>query len=125
MKALNYSMISALVLMAITFSFSTSCNKDKTPAPVPLECPDTIFFGAVVEPMIQQNCATSGCHSASSAAGGYNLVGHVNISANATIILNVIRHEVGFTAMPYFQPKLNDTIIQQFKCWMDQGKLNN
>ncbi len=125
MKALNYSMITAFVLVALTFSLSTSCNKDKTPLPVASDCPDTIFFSAVVEPMIQQNCSTSGCHSASSAAGGYNLVGHGNVSANASIILDVIKHEGPVAPMPLGQPKLNDTIIQQFKCWIDQGKLNN
>ena len=118
-------MLAALVLMAITFSISTSCNKDKTPLPVAAECPDTIFFGATVEPMIQQNCATSGCHNVFTAAGGYDLEGHANISANAIDILNVIKHEGTGTPMPYLLPKLNDTIIQQFKCWIDQGKLNN
>lgn len=127
MKALNYSLISALVLVVMTLGISSSCNKDKTPVlvPIPTDCPDTISFSGIIEPMIQLNCSTSGCHSAASAAAGYDLEGHANISANAAIILNVIRHDVGFTQMPYFQPKLNDTIIQQYTCWMDQGKLNN
>ncbi len=75
--------------------------------------------------MIQQNCSTSGCHNAASAASGYDLEGHGNISTNANAILSVIRHESGVVAMPYFQPKLNDSIIDQFDCWMIQGKLNN
>ncbi len=125
MKTFTIPFFVGLLLVALTLGTSTSCNKDKVPSAVPSDCPDTIFYSATIEPMIQQNCATSGCHNASSAAGGYNLVGHGNVSANANEILNVIRHEGSGTPMPLGQPKLNDTIIQQFKCWIDQGKLNN
>ena len=125
MKAINYSFIVGLALAALTLGTSTSCNKDKVPTFTSSNCPDTIFYSAIVQPMIQQNCATSGCHSASSAAAGYNLEGHSNVSANATDILNVIRHEGSGTPMPLGQPKLSDAIIQQFECWIDQGKLNN
>lgn len=125
MKAFTFSFFAGLLLVALTLGTTASCNKDKVPTLTSADCPDTIFYGAIIEPMIQQSCATSGCHSASSAAGGYNLVGHTNVSANANEILNVIRHEGSGTPMPLGQPKLNDTIIQQFKCWIDQGKLNN
>lgn len=124
MKRLSYFLLSATVLVVMVASVA-SCNKDKTALPVPDQCPDTISFASVVEPMIQANCSTSGCHDAGTASQGYNLEGHGNISANANDILNVIRHESGVVAMPYFQPKLSDTIIQQFDCWVVQGKLNN
>ncbi len=102
----------------------SSCNKDKTPIIVPGECEDTVSFVGKIQPMIELNCATSGCHDTGS-AGGYNLIGHGNISANANQILNVIRHESGVSPMPKNLPKLNDTLIEQFNCWMVQGKLNN
>ena len=114
----------ALTLLG-TVAIISSCDKDKTQPPVPVVCPDPISFSATIEPMIQANCSTSGCHDAISAAQGYNLEGHVNISANAQAILDVINHEIGVTAMPYFQPKLSDTIIQQFDCWVFQGALDN
>lgn len=125
MKTFTIPFFVGLLLVGLTLGTSTSCNKDKVPTVVPSECPDTIFYSATIEPMIQQNCATSGCHNVFTAAGGYDLEGHANVSANATDILNVIKHEGSGTPMPYLLPKLNDTIIQQFKCWMDQGKLNN
>ena len=116
--------MSALALSLSVVSVS-SCDKDKTALPIPKVCPDTISFAGIVEPMIQANCSTSGCHDAVTAAAGYNLEGHGNISTNASAILNVIRHIPTVVAMPYGQPKLNDSIIEQFNCWLEQGKLNN
>lgn len=127
MKGPSYLFLSALALLVAVGTIS-SCNKDKTQLPVPVtpeECPTTISFAGFVEPMIQANCSTSGCHDAATATQGYNLEGHLNISANAQAILNVINHESGVTPMPYFQPKLSDTIIQQFDCWVSQGTLDN
>lgn len=124
MKGLSYFLLSATVGVFMVVSIS-SCEKDKTSVATPDQCPDTISFSGIVEPIIQANCSTSGCHDAGTSASGYNLEGHGNISANANDILNVIRHESGVTPMPYFQPKLNDSIIEQFDCWVVQGKLNN
>ncbi|MFT5778031.1 MAG: hypothetical protein ACI837_000979 [Crocinitomicaceae bacterium] len=113
-----------LVVIVVALASTTSCKKDKTALPPVDQCPDTILFSTQVEPFIQLNCSVAGCHDAG-AAGGYNLVGHGNISANAQIVLNAIRHDAGFTPMPYFQAKLNDSIIEHFDCWMIQGTLNN
>jgi hypothetical protein len=114
----------ALVVIVVAAASTSSCTKDKTPLPAVDNCPDTILFSTQVEPIIELNCSVSGCHD-SGAAGGYNLIGHGNISANASIILNVISHNSGFTPMPYFQAKLNDSIIAHFDCWIAQGKENN
>lgn len=129
MKGASYFLLSAIALL-ITIVTISSCNKDKTQLPVvvpvtPEQCADTISFAGFVGPMIEANCSTSGCHDAATASNGYNLEGHLNISTNAQAILNVINHESGVVAMPYFQPKLSDTIIQQFFCWVDQGALDN
>ena len=127
MRGARYFILSALTIFVIVATI-TSCEKDKTQLPEPVtpeQCPDTISFSGIVEPIIQANCATSGCHNVFTAAAGYNLEGYGNISANANAILNVINHEPGPTPMPYNMPKLNDSIIGQFDCWVVQGKLNN
>ncbi len=126
MRKSTYLLLSSAALFLALTTIS-SCDKDKTEIEVvvPEDCPDTISFSGIVEPMIQANCSTSGCHDAGSASSGYNLEGHGNISANANDILNVINHEPGVVAMPYFQPKLSDSIIEQFDCWIAQGTLNN
>ena len=112
------------LLTAAALITTVSCKKDQTMEPIPEQCPDTISFASVVEPIIEQNCSTSGCHD-SGAAGGYNLIGYGNISGNASAILNTIKHNSGVTAMPYFQAKLADSLIEQLDCWNAQGKLNN
>lgn len=124
MRRLSSFILSSAVVLLTVASIS-SCNKDQTPLAVPDQCADTISFVGIVEPMIQANCSTSGCHNAATSSAGYNLEGHGNISANGIAILNVIRHESGFAPMPFGQAKLNDSIINQFDCWVIQGKLNN
>ncbi len=106
----------------------SSCTKEKVPLPsvsnpVINNCPDTISFQNQVFPMIDVNCNTSGCHD--SGAGGYTLTNHSQISANAEIILKVIKHESGVEPMPQGQSKLADSLAQQFNCWISQGKADN
>lgn len=127
MRRATYMTVGLLVF-GLTLVSVVSCNKDKTqiePIVEPGECPDTISFATTVEPLIQANCSTSGCHDAATASQGYNLEGYTNISANASAISNVINHNGGVTPMPFGQPKLNDTLIKQFDCWVSQGTLDN
>lgn len=106
------------------------CTKDKTEPIVtpPLDsatCIDTVSFNNEILPLIVQNCSASGCHGGSSSAGGYSLENYANISTNASQITSVIKHEQGVTAMPAGAPKLADSLIQKFECWVVQGKLDN
>ena len=103
--------------------FIVSCKKDMTPLPN-LDCADTISYSQQVQPFIDLNCTTSGCHDAS-ASGGYNLTTHSGVSNNAAIILSAINHDSGTTPMPMGGSKLPDSTIQQFDCWISQGKLDN
>lgn len=124
MKGISYFILSAVALLLIVVSIS-SCDKAKTSPAVPGLCQDTISFSGFVEQLIQQNCSVSGCHDAATASVGYNLEGHMNISMHAADILKVITHDPSVTPMPFGQPKLNDSIIEQCNCWDVQGKLDN
>ena len=110
-----------IVLFGILFI--VSCKKDMTPLPN-LDCADTISYSQQVQPFIDLNCTTSGCHDAS-ASGGYNFTTHSSVSANAVIILSAINHDSGTVPMPLGGAKLADSTIQQFDCWINQGKLDN
>lgn len=93
-------------------------------APEPT-CVEEISFSEKVQPMIELNCSTSGCHDVA-AQGGVNLVSYIGVEANADKILNVIQLEDGNSdLMPIGGPRLPDSTIQQFNCWIQQGKLNN
>lgn len=105
---------------------TASCTKDKVPAVViDPNCPDTISFATKIQPLVNANCSTSGCHDAGSQASGYDFSTYAGIAPNAAIMLSAMRSESGVVPMPQGGPSLPDSLIQQFSCWTSQGKLNN
>ena len=105
----------------LTFTVSllllTSCTKDK--AETVLVCPDTISFSTQILPMITDNC--TGCHGSN---GMYPIItNHSEIAANATKISKSVHGST--TLMPMGGSQLADSLIQQFDCWVKQGKLDN
>ncbi len=99
-----------------------SCKKDKIPTgTVAPNCIDTVHYSAQIAPMIDSYCLS--CHDVGNATG-YTLTNHTNISANASAVLNSL-HGASVSLMPQGGPALNDSLIQQFTCWISQGKLNN
>jgi hypothetical protein len=128
-KGFSFTLLGVSAI-ALIVAVVASCTKDKTPIividPNPVLCADTVHFSSQIEPMMIANCSTSGCHDAS-AQGGYNLLGYSNISdpTNASRIINVINYAPGSVPMPQGAPQLNDSLIQQFECWVAQGRLNN
>lgn len=103
------------------FAIALSCTKEKVPVPtIDPNCVDTISFSAQIAPMISTNCAS--CHDTGNSTG-YTLTNHTNISSNASAILNSLKGNPQL--MPQGGPALNDSLIQQFTCWINQGTLNN
>lgn len=102
----------------------SSCKKD-TVEDIGVDCPDEISYASDVATILATSCNTSGCHNAAGSAAGFVFENHSQVSDNATIILNVIRHEAGFSPMPKFAAKLSDEQINKVACWIEQGKLNN
>lgn len=114
--------IGAMLLIVPFFVFN-SCTKKKVEEPfVDPNCSDTISFVTQIAPMIQANCVS--CHGTGNSTG-YTFTNHTNISSNATDMLNAMKGQGGFQLMPQGGPALNDSLIQQFSCWVSQGKLNN
>lgn len=102
-----------------------SCSKDNVADFAGPGCTDTISFSQKIQPMINANCSTSGCHDAGTQASGYDFSTYENIAANAQIMLQAMRWDNGVSPMPQGGNKLNDTLIQQFTCWVNQGKQDN
>lgn len=92
-----------------------SCKKDKTPEVI--VCDQDISFASQIKPMMDTYCTS--CHQSQAPI----LTNHSEISANATAILNSIKGNTQL--MPLGGPALNDSLIQQFNCWIQQGKPNN
>ncbi|MFK8037300.1 MAG: hypothetical protein AB8B74_03335 [Crocinitomicaceae bacterium] len=105
-----------------------SCQKEKAVESVFVyECVDTISYaGLIVPEIIDMSCNVSGCHDNTN-KGDITLKDYTSVSDNADLIYNVISHAPGATQMPIGlgAKKLSDSLIAQFKCWIDQGKLDN
>ncbi len=86
----------------------------------------TAAFTKDVLPVMQQKCATSGCH-ATTAPTGYNLSNYegVKVAVNDGKLLGSIRHESGFSQMPKGMPKLDNCSISKIARWVNLGALNN
>jgi len=107
--------------IVIATSLVFSCKKDRVPSvTVDPNCSDTVYFATQIAPMIANNCL--GCHNVGNSTG-YTLTNHMNISSNANAILSTMQGSPQL--MPIGGPALNDTLIQQFTCWINQGTLNN
>ena len=114
-----------LLFMILLISIgSLSCSKDKVSVATISDCVDTISYSLQIQPMLDINCSTSGCHSSSSGAAGYILTTHSEVSSASATVYDAINH-TGSSPMPLGSPKLEDSLIQQFQCWIEQGELNN
>jgi len=112
-------------LAALTGLSMKSCAKEKVPVQITTDITDTISYSEKIQPLIDINCATSGCHDAGTAQSGYDLSTYAGISTNASDMLNAMRGQNGFTQMPFGSPMLADSSILQFEAWIAQGKLDN
>lgn len=107
-----------------------SCSKNKvTEEPfVPVSCgTDTISYNNEIVPqIIDLSCNVAGCHDATAEAD-WELTSHALVSANTDPLYRVISHDANYDykAMPLDQPRLADSLLQKFYCWIQQGRLNN
>ncbi|MBS1771554.1 MAG: hypothetical protein JST82_01750 [Bacteroidetes bacterium] len=119
-------LLAAIALLA-------GCYNDKAdklyPVGTTINCDTsgTMSFSADILPTMQSQCATSGCHDASSAQSGYDLTGYTGIKAmvDNDRMLGVIRQDAGFSAMPKGGTKLDDCYINKVTRWIHQGAYQN
>ncbi len=118
------TLILPFLILGLSFIL-INCTKDKTTAPIvsnfiTADCPDTIKFVKDIMPIISDNCTS--CH-----ANGQSpqISDYATVSANAEKILNSFTGSNGLPFMPQGGNAVNDSLIQKFKCWISQGKLNN
>ncbi len=117
----------ALVILMVLLS----CDRDKIEPIQQVE--DEIIdcsgiapsFANDIQPIFINSCATVNCHSTSVNAGGYTSETYQEIKDNDSLFLKTIKGEYGVVAMPYFAPKLHDSLIKKIECWMIDGSPNN
>jgi hypothetical protein len=121
----NYQKIVLTAALALPVLLQ-SCSKDNVSQySTGSLCQDTVSYAQKIQPLINQNCSTSGCHDTGSQAGGYDFTDYGTVAAHASLMISAMRHESGVSQMPQGQPQLADSLIQQFSCWIEQGKLEN
>lgn len=108
-------------LSIFAFLFFFACTKTST---INYDCSAiTPTYTNDIKAIMDANCATSGCHNATSKAKGIDLSTYALVkseSANAKF-LGSIEHKSGYNAMPQGAAKLADAHIQKIACWIEQG----
>ena len=81
-----------------------------------------LSFAQDIEPIIDQNCAISGCHDAATSTAGVNLEGYTNIDTHLDRV--VARANDGARPMPPtgLIPECDRSKID---AWVAKGALNN
>ncbi len=114
-------------LLLFFFVFLFSCvNKD-------CKTSSSLSFSSDIQPIFNDNCATSGCHTTSAKAGGLDLSmgksydalsktgsGYINTSNPKSSVL--------YSAMNSNMPpsgKLDKCTLEKIEKWMEQGAKNN
>jgi hypothetical protein len=102
-----------------------SCKKESATTPVVTvtnktkdSCLTTISYQQTIVPLLTKYCTS--CHNASFKASNVDLSSYVEVVKHAENSLNAIQDG----SMPP-SGKLSELLIQDFTCWIKQGKLNN
>lgn len=85
-----------------------------------------VSFVTTIKPILDQNCAISGCHdAASSGNSGYDLSTYAGVNLSKDRIVGAVRQQTGFSAMPKGGAKLNNCQVSQISAWVTEGAKNN
>ncbi len=108
---------------------TSGCYWDKSSELYPQAQCDTssLKWSTAIQPIIQQQCAFSGCHSAASARGGIDLSNYDGVRTIALdgSLVGSIEHRSNYTPMPFQNTKLPECQISQIRGWVAAGALNN
>lgn len=86
---------------------------------------EEVTFSGFVKPLIQSKCES--CHNPSFSSGDVNLQGYDNLKVYVenNRFLGAIRHDPGFTPMPFGQSRLPNCDILKIEKWIEEGFPDN
>lgn len=100
-----------------------SCENSEEPKPVTQQTCETNpkTYTLDVKPIIDSKCMV--CHQPGGAYGSLPLTNYsqVKTATDSGKLMQTIRHEVGFPAMPQGGQKLSDVEISVLDCWISNG----
>jgi len=118
-----------LFFIAAAFIYGCVNNKADSINPVnPGGCDTTnLTYSGNINPIIQQNCTLSGCHTNAAMAGGYSFetFAGLHMALQNDRLIGAINHQSGFVAMPQNSAKLSDCDIEKITQWVAIGAPNN
>ena len=121
-KSILYAV--AFMLMVVSVSLF-SCVKDIGPLPVQKSvtfCDSlNVKWSTDIQPIIQANCAFSGCHSAGASMGDFTAYAGVKAKVDNGSLNNRVIIQKN---MPSSGP-LPNSLIQKIDCWIQKGAQNN
>jgi uncharacterized membrane protein len=102
--------------MVLVLIVAVSCKKNDTN-----NC--NANYTETIQPIIQQKCATAGCHNSSTPQPDFNIYANLKERAdNGRIQQFVFDLEI---MPPASAPQLTDTEKEQLKCWLKNGAPEN
>lgn len=120
----------AVALFTVTFSYFTSCTFDKS-FPDPTNYGNPVCYETEIFPLIQSNCAKSGCHDAITQAEGYNFSYYDGImkavkpgKPNSSKLYESINGKGEEMMPPPPNETLNSEQVNTIKIWIEQGATN-
>jgi len=86
---------------------------------------ENVSYDADIRLILDNHCMI--CHNASSNFGNVKLETHAQVATRVEsgVLLGVIRHDPGFSAMPQGNPKIPECQIRQIESWIDNGYPQN
>ena len=119
-----------LVLSGLALFFFLGCKTDSAEQlyPSPIACDTSnIKYSANVQPILQANCMSQGCHINGNANGGFQFDTYDNFKMTITSgkLLNAIRYTAGGSKNMPPVGKMNDCDIKKIEAWVARGYPNN
>jgi hypothetical protein len=114
----SIAIISSFVVLSIV-----SCKKEST-TPTTYDCSGVVpTYTTDIKMIMDNNCAISGCHNASSRADGrdYSNYSSVKSGSSSNAFLGSMQHLSAYKAMPQGRSKLSDAQLKTISCWIQNG----
>ncbi len=111
----------SLLTMMVLLVFLMQCSKDKAPAPSSCNV-GTVGYANNVKAILDANCATSGCHDATTNQSGFNYASYATAKLGGDASICKIEGSCGSVMPP--SGKMADSLICIIKGWKEQGYPN-
>lgn len=112
------------IALAFIAYFISSCSSEKGEIPVKeTNCDSVISYSTGIIPLVNANCAVSGCHVSGASMGDFTTYTGLKLKAdNGSLNKQVVIQK---SMPPSGSGTLTDAERQLFECWIKQNSPNN